>query len=65
MTLDEIKAGLKRAMAEGELLQAIDYAQEGAALATSPDDVARMRIDEVILLARAASHGEALEKFDR
>lgn len=63
MTLAEISKRLKEAGNSGELLQAIDWAQKGAALATDPDDVARMRIDEVILLARAASHREAEEKY--
>ena len=63
MTLEDIAKKLKAARDSGELLQAIDWAQKGAALADDPDDVARMRIDEVILLARAASHREAEEKY--
>lgn len=63
MTLEEISKKLKAARDSGELLQAIDWAQKGAALATDPDEIARMRIDEVILLARAASQKEAEEKY--
>lgn len=63
MTLEEITQKMKAARDGGELLQAIDLAQKGAALATDPDDVARLRIDEVIMLARAASHAEAEEKY--
>lgn len=63
MTLADIKTALKQAMNEGELLAAIDLAQKGAKLATDPDDLAQMRIDEVILLARAASQFEAEDKF--
>ena len=63
MTLDDISEKLKAARDSGELLQAIDWAQKGAKLATDPDDIARMRIDEVILLARAASHTEAEDKY--
>ena len=63
MSLAEISRKLKAARDSGELLQAIDWAQKGATLATDPDDIARMRIDEVILLARAASHKEAEDKY--
>ena len=63
MTLEDITKRMKAARDRGELLEAIDLAQEGAALATDPDDIARMRIDEVIMLARAASHAEAEEKY--
>ncbi len=63
MTFDEIAAKLKIARDSGELLQAIDYAQQAADLATDPDVIARMRIDEVIMLARAASHSEAKDKY--
>ena len=63
MTLAEIKTALKQSMNEGELLAAIDLAQKGAKLATDPNDLAQMQIDEVILLARAASQVEAEDKF--
>lgn len=63
MTLEEIAARLKTARDSGELLQAIDYAQQAADLTTDPDLKTRMRIDEVIMLARAASHTEAEDKY--
>jgi hypothetical protein len=45
MTLEDITKRMKAARDRGELLEAIDLAQEGAALATDPDDIAQMRID--------------------
>lgn len=63
MTLEEIAAKLKTARNSGELLLAIDYAQQAADLTTDPDVKTQMRIDEVIMLARAASHSEAEDKF--
>lgn len=60
---EDALAEVKRLIEAGELLDAIDHARAAAAGAEGTDEAIRLQIEEIVLLARIASLGEAQEKF--